>query len=118
MSLHSRHRGSSDSSDELLHQSAKDIDGDEGMYERVDARMAGLGADVEELELDGSPIYQDDDQFDYPETEKKFGEVVVVMKHIQKGKLVKTSQAKHSRSSSLQKLNIAWNCDIRIDSIV
>ena len=43
-------------------------------------------AELEELDLDGNPIYHDeDDQLDYPETEKKFGEVVVIMKHIQKG---------------------------------
>lgn len=41
--------------------------------------------DLAELELDGNPIYDDDeDNFDYPQTEKQFGEVVVVMRHIQK----------------------------------
>lgn len=47
--------------------------------------------ELAELELDGSPVYHDeDDNFDYPQTEKQFGEVVVVMRHIQKGTITKS----------------------------
>ena len=77
----------SSSDDDLLHRSSG-IRHEAGAYELIDASAGVKRAEVEleELDLDGSPIYHDEDEhFDYPETEKAFGEVVVVMKHIQKG---------------------------------
>jgi hypothetical protein len=76
----------SSSDDDLLHRSGGRLDDDE-MYERVgvDHEVEEVGTEFEELDLDGNPVYHDeDDKFDYPDTDKQFGEVVVIMKHIQK----------------------------------
>jgi len=75
------------SDDDVLHRSSA-LDDHDDMYEPVESRDSAdeAAAELEELDLDGNPIYHDeDDLFDYPDTEKQFGEVVVVMKHIQKG---------------------------------
>lgn len=100
---------SSDDDDGLLLSSKERMKGSPE-YEPVGTgSVQAVAEELEELDVDGNPIYDDDDHFDYPHTEKKFGEVVVVMKHIQKGtksmvfRLMRTPIvfARFSRSSIL-----------------
>lgn len=96
MSLVSSSMSGSSSDDDLLQRSGSPLDVKDA-YERI-----GIEAENDYLEeiqdVDGNPIYHDeDDTFDYPDTEKQFGEVVVIMKHIQKGTTQNTTFLQNGR---------------------
>ena len=88
MSLDNTSISPSSSEEDILHLSSPSKP-QEGRYEYLGSlEHDSISEDLAELDLDGNPVYHDeDDTFDYPQTEKQFGEVVVVMKHIQKGTL-------------------------------
>lgn len=82
MSLKRGNFSRSSSDEDLLSRSGRG-DGAMDSYEPIQAES--LEDDLQELDVDGNPIYHDeDDTFDYPDMEKQFGEVVVVLKHLQK----------------------------------
>lgn len=86
MSLERASLTPSSSHDEMDHLAdPKNYSGDKYEYlEPLDDEP--LSGQLSELDLGGDPVFEDDtDNFDYPQTEKQFGEVVVVMRHIQKG---------------------------------